>query len=358
MCEYRDLLRGVYEAVAIWAFYEFLVIYLGGRQHMSAILETKPRGKHVMPLCCLPGWNTHINFYRYTRFCVIQYIPTQVIVSIVIFVCSLTGDYHDGHFAADDAYIYTAFVVNCSQIIALYGLIEFYQQLKDDLKPTRPFYKFLCIKLVVFFTFWQSVFLSMLVAVDVITPTVTYTTNQESYGIDDFVVCIEMFFFAIAHWMAFPPREFERYSPPASVQAVTQEQGARTGIDMDWMDIQMYTNSDAVRAKGVLEVGGGKTAAEGPTGKPAPDWAYTRTEGEHTGRADSETGAGGEVQMTQLNVTPPSQPDSTLRSIEVQGPPSEGANSNVAQAEADVPPPAHHTASTGRSESMELTDMS
>ena len=352
--------------MAIWAFYEFLVIYLGGRQHMAAVLETKPRTKHLFPFCCLPGWNMHIHFYRYTRLCVIQYIPTQVIVSIVIFVTSLTGDYHDGHFAGNDAYIYTAFVVNCSQIIALYGLVEFYQQLKHDLAATRPFYKFLCIKLVVFFTFWQSVFLSMLVAVDVITPTVTYTTNQESYGIDDFVICIEMLFFAIAHWLAFPPKEFETYTPPPAVLAVTQEAGSRTGIEMDWMDIQMYQNSDAIRAKGVLEVG---EAADSDNRKPSPDWAYTKTEGGGTdttnGPVDGDAGSGGEVQMARFDVTPTSEADSTMHSVEVRVQPVEpgsgsGNGSGVATAAPTeaVPPSATRLGATSTSERMEVTDVS
>lgn len=348
----------MYEAVAIWAFYEFLVTYLGGRQHLCAICETKDRGKHLAPFCCMQGWNMHVHFYRYTRWCVIQYIPTQIIVSIVIFVTSLTGDYTQGHFAADDAYIYTAFVVNCSQIIALYGLVEFYQQLKHDLAPTRPFYKFLCIKLVVFFTFWQSVFLSMLVAVDAITPTVTYTTDQESYGIDDFVICIEMFFFAIAHWLAFPPREFENYTPPDSVRAVTRERGARTGVEEDWMDGQMYNMGDVARAKGTLEVGGGGgPEAAAAAGKATPDdWSYARTEGAN-GHATG--GAGSEVQMTEMNGKPPSYNESTLHSVQ----PTEHGSSNAALAApggaavAAVPPPASVTETTSRSD-MELTDVS
>ena len=354
-CAGRDLLRGVYEAVAIWAFYEFLVIYLGGRQHMAAILETKARDKHLMPLCCFQGWDPHISFYRYTRWCTIQYIPTQVVMSIVIFVTSLTGDYHDGHFAANDAYIYTAFIVNCSQIIALYGLLEFYQKLKQDLAPTRPFYKFLCIKLVVFFTFWQSVFLSMLVAVNVITPTITYTTNQESYGIDDFVICIEMLGFAIAHWFAFPPKEFQNYTPPDSVREVTQERGGRTGIEMDWMDIQLYKAlGDGAHGK-VLEVGGGGGAAVDGNGKAAPDWAYARSE------AEGGSGAGAEVQMAQLNGTSASQA-STMHASNVEAgvQQADSGNSVVAEspAEAVGPPLASVTDVPSRSDHMELTDVS
>lgn len=40
--------------------------------------------------------------------------------------------------------------------IALYGLIVFYELTKEELKGKRPLAKFLSIKLIVMFTFYQS----------------------------------------------------------------------------------------------------------------------------------------------------------------------------------------------------------
>jgi len=41
--------------------------------------------------------------------------------------------------------------------IAMYCLIQFYLQIKEDIAEYKPFLKICCIKLVIFFSFWQSV---------------------------------------------------------------------------------------------------------------------------------------------------------------------------------------------------------
>ena len=319
-----------------------------------------------------------------------RYIPIQFVCSIIIFITSLTGDYHDGHFAADDAYIYTAFVINCSQIAALYGLLLFYHSLREELQGTNPFYKFLCIKGVVFFTFWQSVFLSMLVAVDVITPTITYNTDQEvsaaavsaflllpplptslrllaltqarcalcaiacavrvpqSYGVDDFIVCIEMFFFAIAHWYAFPPREFESYRPADDVLALSHAQGEETEITRDAQDDWTY----ALAAKeGVLgkqktvgEAANSDSAAVTPT---TALHAYKRTEDVEmaTLRSSVSDGSPAPARISEPTPTVSTVPtDAVVEVAPVEPPPVEPT------------PPLPVTAARG-GEEMEVTDV-
>lgn len=49
-------------------------------------------------------------------------------------------------------------VVECVAVsIAMYCLIQYYVQVKDDIREHSPFLKILSIKLVIFLSFWQSV---------------------------------------------------------------------------------------------------------------------------------------------------------------------------------------------------------
>jgi len=73
----------------------------------------------------------------------------------------------------------------------------------------RPVPKFLCVKGILFFSFWQSVAISTLVAANIIVRLGPYTDPENvSVGLNDLCICVEMPFFAIAHMYAFPYRDF------------------------------------------------------------------------------------------------------------------------------------------------------
>ena len=81
----------------------------------------------------------------------------------------------------------------------MYCLILFYLALKEDLAPIRPVPKFIVVKAVVFFTWWQSVLFAVLTYEGVIEDTEQYSALQVETALQDFVVCIEMVLAAVAH---------------------------------------------------------------------------------------------------------------------------------------------------------------
>ena len=56
-------------------------------------------------------------------------------------------------------WVYTCFLRNLSQFVALYSLVMFYHGAVKLLQPLKPLQKFLSIKLIIFFTFWQKLVL-------------------------------------------------------------------------------------------------------------------------------------------------------------------------------------------------------
>jgi hypothetical protein len=85
-----------------------------------------------------------------------------------------------------DIYIYLYYLINnLSQCWALYSLIEFYHLTKDELIMYRPLGKFLCVKTVVFFTWWQSILIDFLFASygHVVRETEHWTVTEISKGL-------------------------------------------------------------------------------------------------------------------------------------------------------------------------------
>lgn len=92
----------------------------------------------------------------------------------------------------------------------MYCLIQFYIQLKEDLAPHRPFMKVLCIKLVIFFCFWQSWIISLLTADSGPVKASKQIAGPDlRIGIPSMLTCVEMAIFAVLHLFAFPWKPYD-----------------------------------------------------------------------------------------------------------------------------------------------------
>eukprot|EP01083_Nonionella_stella_P031391 85967_1 len=232
---YLDTIRDTYEALVIYSFYSLLIYSLGGYENVQHALYLIPMRTfpHIRPFnwCCKEwsfahGRTSHNSFLRNTTIGVLQYCFVQPLMAIITFILHISHChcYGEGEFSYKVGYPYIAFIRSASQTWAIYCLVLFYLALKKQPAESegyqlfitiRPIPKFLCIKGVVFFTYWQSVMLAGLVYLNVIKPTETWSVDSIATGLQDILICIEMFFAAIAHCYAFKVDDFieSGYSP-------------------------------------------------------------------------------------------------------------------------------------------------
>ena len=93
--------------------------------------------------------------------------------------------------------------------VAMYCLIQFYFQLKDDLREHQPLLKVAAIKLVIFLSFWQTIMISFLTSTGAIKPSRRITQPDIKIGIPALLLCIEMAIFSVFHLWAFPWKVYD-----------------------------------------------------------------------------------------------------------------------------------------------------
>ena len=130
-------------------------------------------------------------------------------MSASIIALKLTGTYQEGYIGLTSGYLWTGVFYNVSITLSLYALALFWVCMSEDLQPFRPVPKFLCIKLIIFASYWQGFFLSILQKLGAISNNVPgYTADNLAAAIQDALICCEMPIFAISHWYAFSWKDY------------------------------------------------------------------------------------------------------------------------------------------------------
>jgi hypothetical protein len=139
----------------------------------------------------------------------LQYAWLKPILSLAAIIMKATGTYQEGYIGLKSGYFWSGIIYNISVTVSLYSLGLFWVCMHNDLKPFRPVPKFLCIKLIIFASYWQGFFLSILVWLGALPDNVeNYTPDNLAAAIQDFLICVEMPGFAVAHWYAFSWHDF------------------------------------------------------------------------------------------------------------------------------------------------------
>lgn len=241
---YIETLRDVYESFVLYCFLQFLIEVLGGEEALILLLKDKSptRGFHYAPMnWCLKPWimgqpvsrtggkeargaeTTTSSFaggertVRWTspffvqcKFGCLQYVLLKFVTSIAVCWLEVYGLYKEGDWTTRGGYLYIIILTNLSQCWALYCLVFFYYATKNELSPIRPVGKFLSVKMLVFFTWWQSLGITILVQLELI-PSYdrdNMTPEDVAKGLQAYLICIEMFIGAIVHMFVFPHTDY------------------------------------------------------------------------------------------------------------------------------------------------------
>ncbi|QDS74761.1 hypothetical protein FKW77_001396 [Venturia effusa] len=229
---YWEVLRDCYEAFAIASFFTLLCHYLE-----PTLTEQKNHFRKVTPrnwVWPIPWFQkcsggpekgifriprSGLTWFNIIYVGVYQYCFIRVVFTFVAMFTQLFGRYCQSSLNPAFAHVWVMCFEALSVTVAMYCLIQFYLQLKVDLAEHRPFLKVLCIKLVIFFSFWQSILISFLSSSSapggaVLKPSDKIAEPDIQVGIPSALLAIEMSIFAVVHIFAFSYKPYDiRKSP-------------------------------------------------------------------------------------------------------------------------------------------------
>ena len=156
------MFRDCYEAFTIYNFLKLLIVLLGGERAAIEMLEKRSQMPLIFPLHWMDPWEMGAELFYSCKYGALQYVLIKPTCALVMFVSGAAGIYGPNSFSLARLHFYVFFFSNISQMWALYCLVMFYVVLREELAPYNPVLKFVIVKAVVFFCFWQGMLLGVL----------------------------------------------------------------------------------------------------------------------------------------------------------------------------------------------------
>mmetsp|Transcript_19527 Transcript_19527/g.27831 ORF Transcript_19527/g.27831 Transcript_19527/m.27831 type:complete len:666 (-) Transcript_19527:2391-4388(-) len=219
--EYLGIFKDFYESYVIYMFLAFLIAVLGKGDRQIAVDTLAVHSSHLKPpmglFCCPKTYSTDRQkadaVLLQCQVFAMQFVLFKPLTSITRFILKTNG-VAEGlpHFDYHSPYFYIMVVENLSVFFAFSGLVKFFHAAQEDLAWCRPWPKFLCIKGVVFMTFWQGLAISILASLNEAEANQSIKdTMGEAWAAktQSFLICLEMLLFSIAHFYAFPVDEWQ-----------------------------------------------------------------------------------------------------------------------------------------------------
>lgn len=192
---FLDSVKECYEALVIAKFLALMYSYLNISISKN-IVPDEIKGRqihHSFPMTLFQPHTAHLNHntLKLLKYWTWQFVVIRPMCSILMITLQLLGAYPSWV-----SWTFTI-ILNISVSLALYSLVVFYHVFAKELAPHNPLAKFLCIKGIVFFCFWQGIVLDILVALGIIrSHHVWLDVEHIEEALQNLLVCVEMVFFA------------------------------------------------------------------------------------------------------------------------------------------------------------------
>jgi len=206
-----DLIRDAYEAYALYNFFTLMLELMGGIDSLYRTLMTEERDlmHHYFPFSYMMSpFRVGPRFVQLCHRCMFQFMVLKPLCTFIVLILEARDAYGDSLLDGSKGYLWMTLIYNVSITIALYSLMYFYGATKNLMEGMNPLGKFLCIKTVLFLSYWQGIVIAILHSFDLL-PILQYWTQKEvATGLQDFAICIEMLFISFAHKFCFGIQEY------------------------------------------------------------------------------------------------------------------------------------------------------
>ncbi|XP_009789913.1 uncharacterized protein [Nicotiana sylvestris] len=199
---FLDSVKECYEAVAIAKFLALMYSYLNISISKN-IVPDEIKGReihHSFPMTLFQPHTARLDHrtLKLLKHWTWQFVIIRPVCSILMIALQILGLYPNWL-----SWTFTI-ILNISFSVAMYSLVIFYHVFSKELQPHKPLSKFICIKGIVFFSFWQGLLLKILVALGVIKSHHFWLDVEHlQEAIQNVLICVEMVFFSVMQQYAY-----------------------------------------------------------------------------------------------------------------------------------------------------------
>ncbi|XP_027111707.1 transmembrane protein 184C [Coffea eugenioides] len=195
-------IKECYEALVIAKFLALMYSYLNISISKN-IVPDEIKGReihHSFPMTLFQPRTTRLNHQtlKLLKYWTWQFVIIRPVCSLLMITLQLLGIY--------PRWVSWTFsiILNMSFFLAMYSLLAFYHVFAKELKPHKPLAKFICIKGIVFFSFWQGMVLDILAAAGIIRSQHFWLDVEHvEEAIQNLLICVEMVAFSVIQQYAY-----------------------------------------------------------------------------------------------------------------------------------------------------------